>query len=44
MIDPSTDQVSFGNFVLDLPRGELLRNGEPVPLAIPVFAGVYGVI
>jgi DNA-binding winged helix-turn-helix (wHTH) protein len=37
MADPSAEQVSFGSFVLDLARGDLLRNGEPVPLRRQAF-------
>jgi DNA-binding winged helix-turn-helix (wHTH) protein len=37
MTDPSAEQVRFGNFVLDVARGELLRNGEPVPLRRQAF-------
>jgi DNA-binding winged helix-turn-helix (wHTH) protein len=37
MIDPSTEQVRFGSFVLDLARGELLHSAQQVPLRRQAF-------
>jgi DNA-binding winged helix-turn-helix (wHTH) protein len=44
MFDPSAEQVNFGNFVLDFPRGELLRSGEPVPLRRQAFVTLHYLI